>query len=309
METNNNREEKKSFIERYDISPVTFGVISLIIIFISYDIVGGLLSYFVVDHSFQNTNPNILRISQTLGQLIFLLIPTLLLAKLLPNNFKEIFKLNKISFTLGLWIMLSVLALGPMCEIILLLQSQIPLPESLEVVLHQFKVTIEEAYKRLVYSNNISELGFVIVVIAIVPALCEEFLFRGLLQHAFTYKLSAKKGIIITGLLFACFHFTPFSFIALAMIGVYLCFLVYRTNSIISSMLAHFTNNLIAVSVPYFLDRDDLVIDSANRVFTTGDIITLCLIFVICLGVFIASLFMIFKNSAVVPPVETSVEG
>jgi membrane protease YdiL (CAAX protease family) len=310
METNNNKEEKESFIERYEISHLSFGIISLIVIFILYQRLGGSLTLIIniiISGSFHTTKPNLNRITTALGQLMFLLVPTLLLAKLLPDNFKKIFKLNKISFTLCLWIILSVFALGIICEIILLLQSQIPLPEPIEIILYKLKIAIEEVYKRLVYSNNISELGFVIVVAAIVPALCEEFLFRGLLQHAFTSGLNARKGVLITGLLFAGFHFDPFSFIALAMIGIYLCFLVYKTNSIISSMLAHFTNNLIAVSVPYFLGRDDLVVDSASEVFTIGDIITLCLIFIVSLGIFITSLFMVFKKSAVVSPVEASI--
>jgi membrane protease YdiL (CAAX protease family) len=304
METNNNIDKEKSILEKYDISPVTFGFISLIVTFISYQFVGGLISYFVIGVSFQETDTNLLRITTALGQLIFLLIPTLLLAKFLPDNFKEIFKLNKISFTLCLWIILSIFALGPICEIILLLQSQIPLPESIEVILHEFKIAIEETYKIIVYCNDISELGLVIIVVAIVPALCEELLFRGLIQHTFTSSLNAKKGILITGLFFACFHFDLFSFIALAIIGIYLCFLAYKTNSIISSMIAHFANNLVAVLLPYFLGRDDLVVDSTKEIFTTDELISLFFIFVVSLGMFIGSLFMIFKHTNVVAPIE-----
>jgi membrane protease YdiL (CAAX protease family) len=168
--------------------------------------------------------------------------------------------------------------------------------------LHELKNTIEEVYKRLVYADNISELGLVVIAVAVIPALCEEFLFRGLLQHTFTVGLNARKGIIITGLFFALFHFNPFSFIALIIIGTYLCFLVYKTNSIIPSIVGHFTNNLAAVTVPYFLGRDDLVVvpDGTNTLFTVSDIISLAFIFFVSMGLFAVSLFMILKNAAAV---------
>jgi membrane protease YdiL (CAAX protease family) len=306
METNNT-DTKKSFIERYNISPILFGIISLIIIIILYQVLGGLLTflYLIMSGDLQGfSSNNVFRISTTIGQLLFLLVPTLLLAKLLPNNFKKIFKLNKISFTLCIWIILSVIALMHIGQVILTLQSLIPLPESIQVILYKIKTAIEETYKMLVYSNSIPELGLAIIAVAIVPAICEEFLFRGLIQHTFTSGSYTKIGIVITGLLFAFFHFSPFSFIALSMIGIYLCFLVYKTNSIISSMIAHFTNNLFAVTVPYFLGRDDLIANDTTLFFTTDIFVSLFFIFLISLGLFVVSLIMIYKNTNVVSPIE-----
>ena len=305
METNNT-DTKKSFVERYNISPILFGIISLIIIVILYQVLGGLLTflYLFMVGGLQGFSPNVFRILTTIGQLLFMLVPTLLLAKLLPNNFKEIFKLNKISFTLCIWIILSVIALMHIGQVILTLQSLIPLPESIQVILYKIKTAIEETYKMLVYSNSIPELGLAIIAVAIVPAICEEFLFRGLIQHTFTSGSNVKIGILVTGLLFAFFHFSPFSFIALSMIGIYLCFLVYKTNSIISSMIAHFTNNLVAVNLPYFLGRDDLITENTNLFFTTNVFVSLSFIFLISLGVFVLSVFMIVKNTKIVSSVE-----
>ena len=300
----NNTDKEKSILEKYNISPVLFGFISLIVIFISYQMIGSFLTYLIIGGSFEGLSPNFIRIISTIGQILFLLLPTLLLARLLPDNFKKIFKLNKISFALCIWIIISVFALMQICEVILLLQSQIPLPESIKIVLDEIKIAIEETYKRLVYSDSISELGLVIMAVAIVPSICEELLFRGLIQHAFTSELRAKNGIIITGLFFAFFHLNPLSFIAVAILGIYLSFLAYKTNSIISAMLGHFTNNVIAVIVPYFLGRDDLIIDSTNAVLTTNEFISLFFIFLVALPLFILSLFMIFKKTAVVSPME-----
>lgn len=302
----NNTDQKQSIQERYNISPLVFGIVSLITIFISYQLIGGIAIY-TVGEFFGAGSSNFDRTATMAGQLLFLLVPTFLMAKLLPYNFKEIFKLNKVSFILCLWAILGIFALMHISQIILLLQAQIPLPESIKSNLYELKNAIEEVYKKLVYADNIFELGLVIIVVAVVPSFCEEFLFRGLLQHSFTAGLDARKGIIITGLLFAVFHFNPFSFIALVIIGIYLCFLAYKTNSIIPSIVGHFSNNLAAVTVPYFLGRDDLVVitEDTNTLFTVNDIISLAFIFLLSLGLFAVSLFMVLKHTAVYSTTES----
>jgi uncharacterized protein len=298
MEDNNQSQEKISFVDKHGINPVLFGAISIFVIFITYQIIGSLVVFLSFGADFKSMSPNMIRIVSSFGQIIFLLLPTLFLTKLMPDKFKEIFKLNKISIPLIFFIIISVFAIMEIAQVLLILQSQIPLPESLQTAVNEFKQEIEETYRTLVYADNFGELSFVVLVIAIIPALCEELLFRGLIQYNFIKGLGAKSGIIFTGILFAMFHFNPFSLIALAVLGIYFSFLTYRTNSIYSSMIGHFTNNFMASISLFFFGKDDVVLNTSDTIITSAQLPSLFLIFIVSLSIFIASLYMIFRETS-----------
>ncbi|NLW02445.1 MAG: CPBP family intramembrane metalloprotease [Clostridiaceae bacterium] len=79
-------------------------------------------------------------------------------------------------------------------------------------------------------------------LIAVVPAVCEELLFRGLIQRGLE-RMGAGWSIFLSGLLFGLFHFDFQRFAAQTLIGVIAAYLVYRTGSIINGMILHFLNN------------------------------------------------------------------
>jgi membrane protease YdiL (CAAX protease family) len=294
-EPNSNKDKKQSIVEKYKIPPFLFGMLAVLAIaVVSYNLTAGLLIYFFVDDSLRELSPKYDRIITPAAQLIFLLLPTLLFARLLPDKFKVIFKLNKISFVLCVWIVISVFALIPMCEIIVALQSQMPMPGFIEAYIQEFNTLMETGYKRATYFDTLSEFGLVILVFAVVPSFCQEFFFRGLLQHCFTTGWDARHGIFYAGMFYAMLHFNPYSFFGILVLGFYFSFLLYKTGSIVAPIIAHFTNNVIAINLPYVLGRNDFIPENADMVFTLNEVITLFLIFAVSLGLFLLSLFMIF---------------
>jgi hypothetical protein len=79
----------------------------------------------------------------------------------------------------------------------------------------------------------------VIGAVAVTPAVCEEALFRGWLLGTLRRKLSAVPAIIVQAVLFALFHMSPLSIVALAFVGLYLGWLFERTGTLFASMTAH----------------------------------------------------------------------
>lgn len=294
---NNIPGQKLSFTERFNISPVMFGILALVAIFVTYQIIGSIIAMLVMGSDVKSADPNLVRVTAAMGQLLFLLLPTFLIAKLLPENYREIFKLNTISLKLSFLIVISVFALMEIAQIILLLQSQIPIPEEIQNVLLEIKRAMEEAYKLLLNAAGYNELALVILIIAIIPAVSEEFFFRGLLQHNFVKGVGAKSGIILTGTFFALFHFNPFSLLALLVLGIYFSFLVYKTNSIYSSILGHFTNNFVAALSFYFFGKDDLVLDSTEGIIATSQLPSIFMVFILSLSIFIVALNLIYKET------------
>ena len=92
-------------------------------------------------------------------------------------------------------------------------------------------------------------------VIALAPAVCEEMLFRGLILHALKARYRAVSAIVITAALFGAYHMSLVKFIPTGLLGLLLCYVVWRTGSIYPAMLMHFLNNAYSVVMTYYPDQ------------------------------------------------------
>lgn len=89
------------------------------------------------------------------------------------------------------------------------------------------------------------------LVIAILPGICEEILFRGFMIR-FYEKSGMKLAIFASAFLFAFFHLDPFRFLPVFLLGLLLGYLTLRSGSIINSMLSHAINNALALFIVTF---------------------------------------------------------
>ena len=86
-----------------------------------------------------------------------------------------------------------------------------------------------------------------IVLIAVTPALAEEFLFRGYMQGRLLRRWSPVAAILLSSLFFALAHIDPVHVAAVFPAGIWMGLVAYRAESIWPSILCHFTNNLISL--------------------------------------------------------------
>lgn len=84
-------------------------------------------------------------------------------------------------------------------------------------------------------------------VIAILPAICEETLFRGFLLNAFVEEKHPVRGILLCGVTFGIMHVSLFKLIPITILGIMIAYVVYKTKSIFAGILIHFLNNGLAV--------------------------------------------------------------
>ncbi|MBN1799730.1 MAG: CPBP family intramembrane metalloprotease [Spirochaetales bacterium] len=102
---------------------------------------------------------------------------------------------------------------------------------------------MQKATAGLFTAYNPWEMILLLFVIGVTPAFCEEFLFRGYFQRTLQRKLKTPWHFIISGAIFALFHFQLLSLPALVVIGIYLGFLYYVFGSIYVTMAAHLLYN------------------------------------------------------------------
>lgn len=86
-----------------------------------------------------------------------------------------------------------------------------------------------------------------IVFLSLVPAVCEEILFRGIIFGSLEKSLGFSKGLFISSALFGLFHIYPAKIAVTAMLGMVFAYVVYRSKSIYTSMFMHFLNNFITL--------------------------------------------------------------
>lgn len=100
-----------------------------------------------------------------------------------------------------------------------------------------------------------------VLIIAVLPAICEELCFRGALQRILIHcTRSPWAGIIVTAVLFSALHLQFQGFLPRMFLGIVLGSLYWYSGSLWTSILAHFVNNgvqVIAVSfAPQYISEN-----------------------------------------------------
>ena len=239
--------------------PVLFAFLSLVAVFFLYQIVAGGIVLIIAGGKVTEDNVALMRWTTLIGQLLFILVPTLLLVRLRVNRVREFLRLHIPDVRDLVAAVVAVFALQQMLVGYMALQDLIPLPDQLQRFLDTIKKLFEESYRLLLVAHSPWELAGVIVVVALTPALSEELLFRGLVQRSLEHVAGPWRGAILTGLIFGCYHLLPTSVVPLSVLGIFFGFLVFRTGNITVAMVAHFVNNLIACVAVYLQVDEDFV--------------------------------------------------
>lgn len=91
----------------------------------------------------------------------------------------------------------------------------------------------------------------VLFAVALIPAICEEMVFRGVMVHSIE-KCGMWFCVLVSGVLFSLFHMNPAQTIYQFCCGAVFAFIAYRSGSVFPTMVAHFINNAFVVSVQKF---------------------------------------------------------
>lgn len=87
----------------------------------------------------------------------------------------------------------------------------------------------------------------VVLVVALMPAVGEELLFRGLIYGSMKHKYSVVWAIVISSVVFGVFHGSIVRILPTGILGACFAYVLYKTNSIYVTSCMHFFNNFIAI--------------------------------------------------------------
>lgn len=239
-------------------SPIAMTVIALSAIFVLYQLIGGGIA-FVVFGSPSKGNVFGFRLATMIAQFVFILVPTVAFARWQGADLRKVFRLNLPDIAQVVLAVVGVVSLQQIAQIYIYVQDALLPIEKLSPIFDVLRKMMEESYARLVEAKTPLEYAFVVLVVALTPSICEEALFRGLVQYNLEVAGGAKIGYIVSGIAFAVYHTNPFSFIPLVALGIYFGYLVYRSNSIFLGMVAHFVNNFTATYAYYRFGKESFI--------------------------------------------------
>lgn len=88
-----------------------------------------------------------------------------------------------------------------------------------------------------------------VVSSALMPAICEEWAFRGFMLGSFEFRFKPAVAIVLTGVFFALFHMSLLQLIIITPLGILFSYIVWKERSIFITMILHFLNNLTSIIV------------------------------------------------------------
>lgn len=86
-----------------------------------------------------------------------------------------------------------------------------------------------------------------VLVLAVVPAVCEELLVRGAIARGLAGRLGPLAAVLVSSGYFALLHLSLARALPTAVLGAVLAVVVLRTGSLVPAMLIHALNNTAAI--------------------------------------------------------------
>jgi len=193
---------------------------------------------------------------QFINQLGTLFLPPLLFAFLFSSNSKQYLKLNRAPLAAVILLAgISIYTILPFVNWLTEINKQMVFPQALTGIGDWMKAKEMQADQMTNFFLRVKSpagLAVNLFVIALIPALGEELLFRGLLQRLLNeWTRSIPAGVILTAFIFSAIHLQFFGFLPRFLLGLMLGIMLEITQSLWVPMVAHFVNNATLVILFY----------------------------------------------------------
>jgi membrane protease YdiL (CAAX protease family) len=250
-------------------------------------------------------NVNFLKYFQVIQSIGLFVVPPFILAWLYHENIAEYLQINRstkgISFLLAAF---SLLFVVPFINYLGEINSQMSFPESFSGI-ESWMRTMEDTAKVMVDKfmkvESISGLLFNIFMIAIIPAIGEELMFRGVIQRILTNLTKNRHwGIWIAALLFSAMHMQFYGFLPRMVLGAMFGYLLVWTGTMWVPILAHFVNNAMGV-LGYYLINKGVISKDVEELGSSTDQLPLVFFSLTMVGLLLYLIWRIEKEKTKMP--------
>ena len=242
------------------VSFLAFLVVSLIIAIPLFGI-DSVLSIPGVNDLHNPESITIFKCFQVLRAIGLFIVPPLVLGWLYQGSFMKYLYLNK-SFGGASFLLVFVLMFfaAPFINFVGEFNNNMVFPEWLSGIERWMKNAEENAAaltEAFLQVETIPGLAFNLFMIAFLPAIGEEFLFRGVIQKIFTnITRNHHWGIWISAILFSALHIQFYGFLPRVLLGALFGYMLVWSGSMWLPVIAHFFNNAFAVIAYFFINKE-----------------------------------------------------
>jgi sodium transport system permease protein len=194
--------------------------------------------------SFSVTTPNTFAdfvTVATVTQLVVIATPALLMTVMLTRSPAKTLLLRSTGLGVSLAAVLLAVVLHPAANLLQVVVNRVyPLNEQLA-----------QGLNRLIFEPD--NLWLLLLVVAVLPAICEELAFRGFILSGLRHMGHKWTAIVITSIFFGAAHALIQQSIVACLVGMVLGFIAIQTGSILPCILFHVVHNSMAVVVQKLL--------------------------------------------------------
>jgi uncharacterized protein len=234
-------------------------------------------------------NSNYAQLAQIIGTFVMMFIPSTAFILICHKRFfwagfSKHFNFPQVVIGFFLILVANYFA-GPFADVTKLLLSYFPSVDTLAKSAEQL------------YSDAIASMSNLkgwwqfftgVFIVAFLPAMFEELLFRGVMQNLFIRWIKKPVlAIVIVSLLFSLIHASYYLFISRFVLGYVLGLMFYYTKNIWVNIFAHFMNNLMALSTLFYYNINDKSVKKANDLEPEMPVWSLIITFALLYGLFI----------------------
>lgn len=231
---------------------------------------------------------DVMKFMNTIQAVALFIVPSIIFAALLSGKPSEYLKFRAVNRRSVMIVVILFLAALPMIQFFAVINSKVQLPEfmsGVESIIRAMEDSAMEITNKFLVMDSLSDMFINILIIAIIPAIGEELLFRGVIQKMVTRWCGGNyhKGVWIAAIIFSAFHMQFYGFIPRMLLGAILGYSLVLGGSIWYPIIGHFINNGVAVITAYFMGVDSEIGDQSSPYFyiVLGAISILCCLFIV----------------------------
>lgn len=230
---------------------------------VGFNLLGGILVLSIYGLDTKNVDPTGLILCNGVSQLLVLIGIPYILTKKLRLYMRETTRLSSPNkdqitlFLLAIPLTLCAQLFGTaLCAVWMDVLSFFP---GLYSNLLEVQKLMDEMMSKLIKIESPFDLFIMLTGVALIPAIAEEFFFRGFLfSHI---ERSGKNNqtihaVILTSFAFGASHMSPFNLPGLTLLGALFSWMMVTSGTIYVSMFAHFCNNAFIVVILYIFQND-----------------------------------------------------
>ena len=117
-----------------------------------------------------------------------------------------------------------------------------------------------------------------IIVVAVLPAICEEAVHRGVIIHTMYRIRKEWLVVLIMGIYFGLFHANPLRFLPTAILGAVMSYIMLETENMVYSSAFHMVNNLVPMLLQEMLLNNSQIQQAQNQLATDSGTVTMPLV-------------------------------